>query len=214
MNGLEGWGHLGRVVILDRHGGARRVLRALGELAAAGKVDATIAIHAPEHRSARFVREADEAIALGDSLEEAILRARATTAWLGPASPEERAAFAATCEKVGVAPVGPGAATLRRLIGPRAMLELAAELGAAAEDDEARDASARLVEVVVACDRSGATRVVGAGDASLTLADVAIFAESPAPALGADLEERGVRARRARPRPRSAGAGWAPSGSP
>ncbi|HEX9400878.1 MAG TPA: carboxyl transferase domain-containing protein [Anaeromyxobacter sp.] len=189
MDELDGSGHLGRVAVLDRHGGARRVLRALGELAAGGRVDATIAIHAPAHRSARFVREADEAVELGDALEDALLRARATTAWFGPASLEERAAFATACEKAGVEPVGPGAAALRKLVGPRAISELAAELGVVPEDAEAKDASARLVEVVVACDRAGATRVLGAGDASLTLDDVAIFAESPSPALGADEEE-------------------------
>ncbi len=190
MDGLEGSGHLGRVAVLDRHGGARRVLRALGELAAAGRIDATVAIHAQAHRAARFVREADEAVELGASVEDALRRARATTAWLGPAPLEERARFAAACESAGVVPVGPGAAALRRLVGPRSILELGAELGVAPEDAEAKDASARLVEVVVACDRNGATRVIGAGDASLTLGDVAIFAESPAPALGGEDEEK------------------------
>ena len=165
------------------------MLRALAELAAAGQVDATIAVHSPAHRAAPFVREADEAVELGDSLADALLRARAATAWLGPASLDERAAFAAACEQAGVTPVGPGAAALRRLLPPRAVIELAAELGVAPEDANARDPSASLVEVVVARDQDGATRVLGAGDASLTLVDVAVVAESPPPLAPAEEAE-------------------------
>ncbi len=189
MDLLDGTGQLGRVAVLDRHGGAPSELRPLGALAAAGRVDATIAIHAPAYRSARFVREADEAVELGGALEDALLRARATTAWLGPASLEERAAFAAACEAAAVVPVGPGAPALQRLLRPRVLAELAAELGVAPEDAEAKDPSARVVEVVVACDRAGGLRVLGAGDASLTLGDVAIFAESPPPSLAPEDEE-------------------------
>jgi acetyl/propionyl-CoA carboxylase alpha subunit/acetyl-CoA carboxylase carboxyltransferase component len=172
---------LGRVAILDRHGGARRVLRALAELGASGQVDATIALHAPALRAAPFVREADEALELGDDLADALRRARASAAWLGPASLEERAAFASACEQVGVVAVGPPAAALRRLLAPRAVAELAAEIGVAPEDEDGRDPSARLVEVIVARDHAGDTRVLGSGNASLTLEDVAVVAESPAP---------------------------------
>ncbi len=190
VNGLDGSGHLGRVAVLDRHGGARRVLRALGELAAAGRVDAIIAIYEPAHRSARFVREADEAVELGGTIEDALRAARATTAWLGPASLQHRAAFTAACESAGVAPVGPGAAALGRLVGPRAIRDLAAELGVPPDEPEAYETSVHVVEVVAARDGAGAIRVLGAGDCSLTLGDVAVFAESPPPALAADVEER------------------------
>jgi acetyl/propionyl-CoA carboxylase alpha subunit/acetyl-CoA carboxylase carboxyltransferase component len=183
VDGKGGSGRLGRVAVLDRHGGARRVLRVLAELVASGRADATLALHAPSHRSARFVREADEAYEITGALEDALRAARATTAWLGPASLEDRAAFAAACEQAGVLAVGPGAAILRRLLEPRALVNLAAEVDVSPEDAEAKEPEARLVEVVFARDRAGTTRIIGAGDASLSLADVAIFAESPAPGL-------------------------------
>ncbi len=188
MRGSEGLGHLGRVAVLDRHGGARRVLRALAELAAAGRAGPTIAVHAPEHRGASFVREADEAVELGERLEDAFRAARATTAWLGPASLEERSAFTDACARAGVAPVGPSSETLRRLAAPRAIAELAAELGIAPEDAEGRDAATRVVEVVVACDRAGTAHALGTGDASLSVGEEAIVVESPAPGL-AEVEE-------------------------
>jgi acetyl/propionyl-CoA carboxylase alpha subunit/acetyl-CoA carboxylase carboxyltransferase component len=185
VSGSEGLGHLGRVAVLDRHGGARRVLRVLAELAAAGRAGPTIAVHAPEHRGASFVREADEAVQLGERLEDAFRTARATTAWLGPASLDERSAFADACARAGVAPVGPSSETLRRLLAPRAIAELAVELGIAPEDAEARDAATRVVEVVVACDRAGTAHALGTGDASLSVGEQSIVVESPAPGLGA-----------------------------
>jgi acetyl/propionyl-CoA carboxylase alpha subunit len=173
-------GELGRVAVLDRHGGARRVLRALADLAQAGRAGATVAVHAPGDRFAAFVREADEAVEQRGTIEEALRAARATAAWLGPASLEERAAFAEACAAAGVTPLGPPAAALRRLAAPRAVAELAAELGVAPEDAEARDAPARLVEVVVAVDGGGAARALGTGDASLSSGDVTVVAEAPA----------------------------------
>jgi acetyl/propionyl-CoA carboxylase alpha subunit/acetyl-CoA carboxylase carboxyltransferase component len=197
----SGLGHLGRVAVVDRHGGARRVLRAIGELVAAERAEASIAIHAPEHRFAPFVREADEAVELRGGLEDALRASRATTAWLGPAPLEERAAFADACARAGVVPVGPSAATLRRLVAPRALVDLGAELGLARESaDEAREGSTPVAEVVVACDRAGTAAVLGTGDASLSLGEVAVVSESPALGLGAledtarALAERALRA--------------------
>jgi acetyl/propionyl-CoA carboxylase alpha subunit/acetyl-CoA carboxylase carboxyltransferase component len=181
-------GELRRVAVLDRHGGARRVLRAVAELGAAGHPVATVALHAPDDRFAAFVREADEAVEVRGPLDDALAAARVDAAWLGPTSLEERLAFAEACARAGVAPLGPPAPALRRLAQPRALAELAQELGVAPQDAEARDASARIVEVVVAVDRNGVARAVGTGDASLWAGDVVVVSESPAP-LAAELDQ-------------------------
>jgi acetyl/propionyl-CoA carboxylase alpha subunit/acetyl-CoA carboxylase carboxyltransferase component len=185
VQGREGAVHLGRVAVLDRHGGARRVLRAVAELVACGRATASVALHPPALRGAPFVREADEALEITGSIEEALRAAGARTAWLGPAPLAERTSFAEACERAGVTPVGPGASALGRLAPRDALPDLARELGIAAEDAEARDGTARLVEVVVACDRAGAARALGTGDASLSTGEVAVVAESPAPGLEA-----------------------------
>src|SRR6266542_973792 len=92
---------LGRVAVVDRGEGARRVLRAVHELTRAGQAGLAVAVHGARDRLARFVREADEAVELDGSPEEALRAARADSAWLGPAPLAERAAFAAACSRLG-----------------------------------------------------------------------------------------------------------------
>ncbi len=193
------------MAVLDRDGRkARRVLTVIRELAAGGRAQAAIAIHAPAQRLARFVWEADEALELapGASLEDALRAARVEAAWLGPAPLAERAAFAAACERAGVVPIGPPAEALERLTRPHGVSELASEIGAARLEAAVKDPAARLVEVVVARDRV-ATRALGTGDASLGAGDVVVVAESPAPAFSGDEEAALALAERA-----FAAAGW------
>ncbi len=174
---------LGRVAVLDGGEGARRVLRALHELARAGQASLAVAVHGPRDRLARFVREADEAVEVGGSTEDALRAARAESAWLGPAPLAERAAFAEACARAGVAHIGPPADALRRLAAGDGMARLAAQLGVPLATAIGADPRAHLVEVVVARDNRGTARALGVGDASLRRGDLAVLAESPSPAL-------------------------------
>ncbi len=174
---------LGRVAVLDGGEGARRVLRALHELARAGQAGVAVAVHGPRDRLARFVREADEAVQVEGSIEDALRAARAESAWLGPAPLAERAAFAEACSRAGVAHIGPPADALARLAARGGMAQLAGQLGVPAAAAVGADPQAHLVEVVVARDGRGLARALGVGDASLRRGELAVLVESPSPAL-------------------------------
>jgi len=171
--------------VLDGGEGARRVLRALHELARGGQAGVAVAVHGRRDRLARFVREADEAVEVDGSIEEALRAARAEAAWLGPCPLSERAAFAEACARVGVAHIGPPAAALRRLSTEEGMAQLAAQLGVAPPAAPGLDSRAHLVEVVVARDSRATARALGVGDASLRRDGLTVLAESASPALTA-----------------------------
>ncbi len=171
---------LGRVAVFDRGESARRVLRTLRELGRAGQAGASVVIHGPGDRSARYLREADEALEMEGA--SALRSARADAAWLGRSTMAERAALAARCAEMGVALIGPPAEVLAHLAAPRAREEIAEQLGAPTLASHLGPDAHRL-EVVVARDRSGAARALGTGDASLKMGDTVVLAESPAPAF-------------------------------
>ncbi|ACG74278.1 biotin/lipoyl attachment domain-containing protein [Anaeromyxobacter sp. K] len=181
---------LGRVAVLDRSEAGRRAVRAVRELAREGKSALAVAVHAPRDRRLPFVREADASVEVEGSPELALHVAGAEAAWLGPAPLAERAAFAEACEQLGVLFLGPSSSVLERVRAPEGLAAIAAEVGVPLAAAGAADPAARLLEVVVARDRSGEAQAVGVGDASLRLADVAVLAESPSPALGAQEDAR------------------------
>jgi acetyl/propionyl-CoA carboxylase alpha subunit/acetyl-CoA carboxylase carboxyltransferase component len=193
----------GRVAVLDQGESARRVIHAVRELLGANRAG-IVALHHPADRQARFTRDADEAVEIGTSIEEALRAARAQSAWLGRASAADRARFADACAGLGITFIGPPADALRRLAAPDGVKALAAGLGIPAAPASGVDPGSRLVEVVVARDRAGSARVLGVGDASLRRGDVAVLAESPSPVFGAsgDAEARELAVRAA------TAAGW------
>ncbi|HTN51427.1 MAG TPA: carboxyl transferase domain-containing protein [Anaeromyxobacter sp.] len=195
---------LGRVLVLDRGESGRRALRAVRELVREGRAEAAVAGHPARERRCPLVREADEAVEVDGRPELALGLARAGAAWLGPAPVAVRAAFAEACGQLGVVHLGPSAATLRRVATPDAVAALAAELGVPAAGVATPDDTARLLEVIAVRDAAGNAAVVGVGDASLRLADVAVLAESPAPGLRPD-EDPAARALALRA---VAAAGW------
>jgi acetyl/propionyl-CoA carboxylase alpha subunit/acetyl-CoA carboxylase carboxyltransferase component len=175
---------LGRVAVVDRGEGGRRVLRAVRELARAGQAAAAVAVHGPRDRLTRFVRDADEASERGETPEDTLRAARADTVWLGPATLAERAAFADACARVGAQLVGPPAEALRQLAAPGALERLAGKLGVGVAAASELPPASHLVEVLVARDRRGTSRALGLGDASLRVGEVAVLTESPPPVLG------------------------------
>ncbi|MGZ6123954.1 MAG: biotin carboxylase N-terminal domain-containing protein, partial [Myxococcales bacterium] len=174
---------LGRVALVGGGEDAPRVLRSLRALARAGQATVSVALHRPHDRRARFVREADEALEVEGSIEDALRAARADSAWLGEASLAGRADFADACARAGVTHIGPPAEVLRRLSTEGGLLQLAAQLGVPAARLDPADGRARLVEVVIARDRSGSARALGAGDASLRRGELSVLVESPPPGL-------------------------------
>jgi acetyl-CoA carboxylase carboxyltransferase component/biotin carboxylase/biotin carboxyl carrier protein len=179
---------VGRVAVLDRGEQGRRVLRAIRELARAGRAEAAIAVVARGERESPFAREADEVVFDEGGPERALRAARARAAWLGAATPPARAAFAAACAAAGVVPLGWPSAALARLAEPDQLAALAAELGVevAARAPEPR---ARRLEVVVARDAAGGAQALATADVSLRRGPVTVLSESPAPGLGRDLDQ-------------------------
>src|SRR6266568_325059 len=168
---------LGRVAVVDAGEGARRVLRALRELAHAGRAGLVVAVNDPKDRPGRFAREADASVDVAGSPLEVLRAARAESAWLGPATIAERAAFAEACHELGVRHLGPPAEALRRLATPDGLAQLAEQLGISLVRLERADPRHHLVEVLVARDGRGQLRILGVGDASLRRGGVAVLAE-------------------------------------
>ena len=181
---------LGRVALVEGGEDAPCVLRALRALARAGLASVTVALHGPRDRFARFVRDADESLEVEGSIEDALRTARADSAWLGKASLSARADFADACMRAGVSHIGPAAAVLRRLAADGSLQRLAERLGVPSGTVEAAGGWERLVEVVVARDRNGRARALGAGDTSLRRGQLSVLVESPPPGLTPAEESR------------------------
>jgi acetyl/propionyl-CoA carboxylase alpha subunit/acetyl-CoA carboxylase carboxyltransferase component len=125
-----------RIAIVNRGEPARRLIHAAQELAVErGEPIRTIALHTEAERRAAFVREADEAFAIGGAgnpyldlgeLERALRESRADAAWVGWGFVAEDPAFAELCDRLGVAFVGPPPDVMRRLgdkIGAKLLAE-------------------------------------------------------------------------------------------
>jgi acetyl/propionyl-CoA carboxylase alpha subunit/acetyl-CoA carboxylase carboxyltransferase component len=124
-----------RIAIVNRGEPARRLITAVRELNAEhGRDLRTIALYTEPDRHAMFVRDADEAFALGPSsyvdpcdnarkssyldyarLEEALRATRAEAAWVGWGFVSEHAAFADLCVRLGVVFIGPSGDAMRAL---------------------------------------------------------------------------------------------------
>jgi acetyl/propionyl-CoA carboxylase alpha subunit/acetyl-CoA carboxylase carboxyltransferase component len=127
-----------RVAIINRGEAAVRLIRAVRELnLELGWRMRTIAFHTEAERRAMFVRQADEAVALGaggtaspyidhDELERALRESEADAAWVGWGFVAEDPAFAELCARVGVAFVGPPPEVMRRL-GDKVQAKVLAE---------------------------------------------------------------------------------------
>jgi acetyl/propionyl-CoA carboxylase alpha subunit len=158
---LEAWERrlmFERVLVANRGEIARRIFRTLRVMGIE-----PVAVYSEADRDAPFVREADRAMAIGPApaaqsyLDVEKILAAAKTAGAEAIHPgygflSENAAFAAACEKAGVAFIGPPASAMEKLGNKKAARELAhsvgvpivpgAELGS--DDRAARDAAARV----------------------------------------------------------------------
>ncbi|MCP5059362.1 MAG: ATP-grasp domain-containing protein [bacterium] len=137
-----------RIVVVNRGEPAVRLMRAVAELRHEGHAELrTIALYTEPDKHARFVREADEAYALGSAtfvdpedghrksryldygaLETALRKTRAEAAWVGWGFVAEHARFADLCSELGIVFIGPDADVMRTLgdkIGSKRMAEQA-----------------------------------------------------------------------------------------
>ena len=131
---------ISRVAVVNRGEAAMRLVNAVREInagRAAGEPQVvTIALHTEGERTARFVREADEAFDLGPAsarpylnlelLERALVETRADAAWVGWGFVAEDPAFAELCDRIGITFVGPSAEAMRQLgdkIGAKLLAE-------------------------------------------------------------------------------------------
>jgi acetyl/propionyl-CoA carboxylase alpha subunit/acetyl-CoA carboxylase carboxyltransferase component len=137
-----------RIAIVNRGEAAVRAIRAIQELHREEQSDlCAIALYTEPDRNALFVREADEAVALGSAgfvdpadgrrknryldyaaLERALGEARAEAAWVGWGFVAEHAAFADLCRRLGVVFIGPDPEVMRSLgdkIGSKRLAEQA-----------------------------------------------------------------------------------------
>ncbi|RMF76024.1 MAG: ATP-grasp domain-containing protein [Acidobacteria bacterium] len=125
----------GRIAIVNRGEPAMRLIHAAREFAREqGERLVTIALFTEPDRDAMFVREADEAVALGeatfvdprdgqrkstyldyDRLREALATSGADAAWVGWGFVAEHPEFAELCEELGIVFIGPPARVMREL---------------------------------------------------------------------------------------------------
>lgn len=124
-----------RVAIVNRGEPAMRFIHAAREFRLEHGISLrTIALYSDPDRHAMFVREADEAIALGPAqfmdpevlrakstyldysrLERALEQARADAVWVGWGFVAEHAAFADLCREMGIVFIGPNGDVMRQL---------------------------------------------------------------------------------------------------
>ncbi|MGF1469142.1 MAG: carboxyl transferase domain-containing protein [Sandaracinaceae bacterium] len=139
-------GPFSRIAIVNRGEPAMRLIAAARELSAErDEPFTTIALYTEPDRASLFVREADEAYALGDAtwtdpsdgfrknayldyerLRRALKETSAEAVWVGWGFVAEHAAFADMCDELGVVFIGPGGDVMRRL-GDKISSKLLAE---------------------------------------------------------------------------------------
>ena len=137
-----------RIAIVNRGEPAMRLIHAVREWNAqhGGAPLRTIALYTAVDRTAMFVREADEAVLLGDAdpdraflglnpyldlaeLERVLRACRAEAVWPGWGFVSERADFARLCADLGIVFVGPSGDVMERLGDKIAAKLLAEEVG-------------------------------------------------------------------------------------
>ncbi|HZD69324.1 MAG TPA: carboxyl transferase domain-containing protein [Actinomycetes bacterium] len=161
-----------RIAIVNRGEPAVRLIHAVRELNREWDLGLqTVAMYTDLDASAKFVREADDAIFLGPSsyldeqgrrrsgyldhqrLARALVDGRAEAAWVGWGFVAEQPAFAELCERLGVVFIGPPPEVMRRLgdkIGSKVLAESAGvpvapwSGGPVATLEEARAHAARI----------------------------------------------------------------------
>ena len=200
-------GRIERIAIVNRGEAALRLISAVRELnEEQGRQIHTIALFTEPERHALFVREADEAVPIGDAvvhdpdgtghsayvdlavLERALVEARADAAWAGWGFVAEDPAFAELCERLGIIHVGPGLETLR-LLGDPVALDLLVEdceIPVHAGSSDAMTPSSRVLEVQLVADGGGTVWTLGVRDASLQHRGEKMLEESASPAVTGD----------------------------
>ncbi len=204
-------GQIRRIAIVNRGEAALRLISAVRELnEERGTRITTIALFTEPERHALFVREADEAVALGEAvvssaegtshsayadlavLERALLEARADAVWAGWGFVAEDPVFAELCTRLGVIFVGPSLDTLRLLGDPVALELMASDCAmlVRAGSNDAEALTGRLLDVQVVADGGDTVWVLGVRDTSVQHRGEKMLEESASPALTAEQQRR------------------------
>jgi acetyl/propionyl-CoA carboxylase alpha subunit/acetyl-CoA carboxylase carboxyltransferase component len=186
-----------RLAVVDTGESAVRVLTAVGGLNATGDAPpiTTVLFHGDAEPRPWYAREADEVRPLVDasgsspepdatptvehvvsSLGQAVI----DTVWLGSSVSNERIELIEACESAGIAVVGPGAETLRRL-------DSAVRHGAT---DWAPTGPVRRVEIDVIADHHGTVWNLGGRDVSVRRASHTMLAEAPCASISDEMGQR------------------------
>ncbi len=127
---------ISRLAIVNRGEAAMRVIHAVRELnQQRAEPIRLIALYTEAERDAMFVRHADEAVALPNGyldyqgLEQALVEARADSAWVGWGFVAEQPEFGELCERLGIVFVGPDPDVMRVLGDKIGAKQLAEEAG-------------------------------------------------------------------------------------
>jgi acetyl-CoA carboxylase carboxyltransferase component/biotin carboxyl carrier protein len=161
---------------------AVRAARAVRELAGTGRLVRTVAL-LPEPGRRRLAASVSDHLvevegADAPALARALVSCGATHAWTWGAPP----AMAEACETAGLAPIGSGAAELRRSVSAATLAGAAASAGLAVGATDGAKA-ARRVEVTVVEWSDGGIACLGVRDLTVRHRGQVLLAENPAPAV-------------------------------
>lgn len=128
-----------RVAILDRGTAALRAIQAVREYAWETGADlSAVALYDDADRGALWVREADDAIAVGNALGDALLAARADALWASWRPIAPLAAIAALVRATGIANISAAPSALERLGSGADLQQLAEAVGLAAASGDGK----------------------------------------------------------------------------
>jgi acetyl/propionyl-CoA carboxylase alpha subunit/acetyl-CoA carboxylase carboxyltransferase component len=156
---------ISRIGIVNRGEAAMRLIHSVRDLNAEGGPQVrTVAYYTDAERRAMFVREADEAYAVGPAsarpyldlavLEKALVDTAVDAVWVGWGFVAEDPTFVDLCDRLGVTFIGPSAAAMRRL-GDKIGSKLIAEEVGVPVAPWSRGALDTLPDALEAADRIG-----------------------------------------------------------
>lgn len=200
-----------RLAIVNRGEPAMRLIHAVRELNRERDAGVTtIALYTDPDRRARFVREADEALSLGEAtyldegrrkvsyldyarLERALREARAEAVWVGWGFVSEHAAFAELCRSMGIVFVGPEPEVMRKL-GDKISSKLLAEDAGVPVAPWSGGPVSSVEEAIRHADRLGFPVMIKAtaGGGGRGIREVRSMSDLPAAFEGARAEARGA----------------------
>ena len=188
-----------RLAVIERGQPAVRLLAAIGALDAdSGEPAITKVLVLTEPRErAWYAREADETIEVAhgpgavrtEDVIDSLLGARVDAVWIGQVPCQDQVALVTACERAGLAVIGPGSVTVRRLADPEGLSTAVTEAGLTPLDPNSDLTGHRLLEVDIVADSAGTVWALGPRDVTVRRGDQLVLAETPPAGLEAGVAE-------------------------